>query len=551
MSNDNTAESHRDGSSPQTLNTRDHVTAVLSPLTSISSALPRSTILHHHKTPLLLSTPPLVTRALAHSHHLILPLCHLAGLVTWTTDDPWQSFLLLISFWFAILYGDSALRFAGPLVFTVLLAWALYLRRYSPSSSTSWTSGSSQKHQRSKSNVDGPSERHKSLDEILATIQVFTTRCDILLNPLLLFIDFVSTPQTATTATTRPALISLFFRLVLASPVWVILALPPIRLITSRRIALLVGTLILSWHSRPASVIRLILWRSRHVRIICGLLTGMSFAAPKPVNAKATMTSKVPTAAALAQSNEPHNKRKIRFTFAVYENQRRWIGLGWTANLFAYERAPWTDEYLNATVNVQQFQLPSIEGSSAVWQWVTDSQWHIEGQASSEKVSKTAEDDSGWVFYDNKWRDGVRGQDLWSKYTRRRKWIREAELVDVSGADTAVALDENTTKMVTGADVFDSASSQKSQSTKLRRSWFGKPAAERSRASSIGSSSKSSSKQRPRRASNASHASHAGSTDGQIKITQSRVAERDDVIVSDYERNSEWGLSEGVSMGMG
>ena len=35
----------------------------------------------------------------------------------------------------------------------------------------------------------------------------------------------------------------------------------------------------------------------------------------------------------------------------------------------------------------------------------------------------------GWVFYDNKWNNGS-AQDGWGKYTRRRKWCRDAELVD-------------------------------------------------------------------------------------------------------------------------
>ena len=36
----------------------------------------------------------------------------------------------------------------------------------------------------------------------------------------------------------------------------------------------------------------------------------------------------------------------------------------------------------------------------------------------------------GWWYYDNKWRDGKKS-DGWGKYTRRRKWVRRAELVEV------------------------------------------------------------------------------------------------------------------------
>ncbi|PSK55896.1 hypothetical protein B9Z65_4774 [Elsinoe australis] len=126
----------------------------------------------------------------------------------------------------------------------------------------------------------------------------------------------------------------------------------------------------------------------------------------------------------------------IRFTFSLYENQRRWIGLGWTANMIAYERAPWTDEHLNPTAAPEHFQLPDIEGGHAKWQWVPNSEWHVElPPAPSPKDNKAAAkltDEDAWIYYDNKWLNGTRGQDGWSKYARRRKWVRDAELVDMT-----------------------------------------------------------------------------------------------------------------------
>jgi len=35
------------------------------------------------------------------------------------------------------------------------------------------------------------------------------------------------------------------------------------------------------------------------------------------------------------------------------------------------------------------------------------------------------------------WRDGRRGVDGWAKYTRRRKWYRNAELVEDLGSDSS------------------------------------------------------------------------------------------------------------------
>jgi Integral peroxisomal membrane peroxin len=32
----------------------------------------------------------------------------------------------------------------------------------------------------------------------------------------------------------------------------------------------------------------------------------------------------------------------IRITQTLYQSQRRWIGIGWTSNLFPNERSPWS-----------------------------------------------------------------------------------------------------------------------------------------------------------------------------------------------------------------
>ncbi|KAG8427405.1 hypothetical protein J3459_006743 [Metarhizium acridum] len=116
--------------------------ASFSPVT-LSSKTPsrsarRSNILVHQKSPLLLATPPQVTRALAYSHPFLLPLNKFVGLLTWSTGDPWQSFLLLSAFWLVVLYGDVVVRRAGPVVIGLVIIAGMYGRRYSPLSSSGW-----------------------------------------------------------------------------------------------------------------------------------------------------------------------------------------------------------------------------------------------------------------------------------------------------------------------------------------------------------------------------------------------------------------------------
>lgn len=563
------ANSHGDSSSNPTI-------AAFPPNSNtFSSTKQRTTILVHHKSPLLLATPPQVTRALAYSHPFIVPLNQLAGLLSWTTGDPWESFLLVVAFWFITLYGDEILRYTGPLVLVAMLVLGMYTRRYSPLSSTGWT-GEKQARMHKREPSDANIKHHKSLDEILVILQTFTTRCNILLDPGLRMTDFLSTQQTATSATTRPALTTLFIRILLASPLWIALNSWPLQILTTQRTCLIFGTLALSWHSRPARISRTILWRSRTVRLVCSSLTGLTFATPSqsppPLparNGANTASTSTTSAAALATKRGADGGDGIRFTFAIYENQRRWLGIGWTASMLAYERGPWTDEHLNPVSEPAHFTLPEVDGGMAKWRWAENSVWHVEAgrDASPFKkrqtnVTSTTDDEAEWVYYDNKWRDGQRAQDGWGKYTRRRKWVRDAELVDAepaAAAKTSVAVDGtavpqtadsssnmDTSSVATGTDVGSPSLS------KNRKSWFGRSPRDdlftRPRGSSSGSMGGSTV--------GGSAASMTGSVDSQGR-TKSRTAAHDpehDVMTPTEqlrEKEVEWGLGDDVSMELG
>ncbi|KAI0553236.1 integral peroxisomal membrane peroxin-domain-containing protein [Xylaria curta] len=446
--------------------------ATLSSTAAAAAAKRTSTILVHQKSPLLLATPPQVTRALAYSHPFLLPLNKLVGLLSWTTGDPWESFLLLAAFWAIVQYGDNVLRFAGPIVAVLGIIAGMYARRYSPLSSSGWaehpslanskdkkkgknTAGGSGNqtgsgHQRSTS--EATSTRHqKTLDEIVDTLKIFTSRCNILLEPLREMTDFLSTQRTATSATTRPALTTLFVRIMAITPIWIALTLPPLRIITTKRVVLVFGTLLLSWHSKVCRVTRTLLWRSATIRKLAQWVTGLEFERPvKQEGQKENMNGQAVNG--ITQPKKAHEAAKIsssaltealkrsrlgkdsgvRFTFILYENQRRWLGLGWTNSLFAYERAAWTDEQNNPVPAKDEFELPEVEDGRAKWRWVESSKWRVDGVPDIDEVDYDGEPGRmGWIFYDNKWQNGRRGNDGWGRWTRRRKWYRDAELVEV------------------------------------------------------------------------------------------------------------------------
>lgn len=448
--------------------------AAFSPATLSGSSITsrqRSSVIVHRKSPLLVATPPPVTRALAYSHPFILPLNKLVGLLSWSTGDPWESFLLVAAFWAIVLYGDAIILWAGPILAVLGLIFGMYSRRYSPLSSA----GVAEEKPGHKSRgSESTTRHHKSLDEILETMREFTTRCNILLEPLFEFTNFLSTQRTPTSASTRPALTVLFIRILCVTPLWILLTLPPFCIITFRRVILALGTVILTYHSRPARVSRVILWRSLRVRRVCWFITGLSFSLDISTNEQTKSISQSDSHTVdIAKTRRP-DSFGIRFTFIVYENQRRWLGIGWTYSLLAYERSAWTDEHLNSVPSKDNFELPEVKGGNATWRWVEKSEWRIDGADDST-------DGGGWIYYDNKWQDGRRGQDGWGRYTRRRKWFRDAELVEIPPAMDN-SLDGATSDSVkpklkipngTAEDDAASTSSVSPTSNPKRRRWFG------------------------------------------------------------------------------
>lgn len=387
--------------------------AAFSPVTlsnTSSAGKHRSTILVHQKSPLLIATPPQITRALAYSHPFLLPLNKIVGLLTWTSGDPWESFLLVASFWAIVIYGDFIIRWTGPILVVMILILVMYSRRYSPLSSTSISEDTSKKGSKRKDSEAANVTHQKTLDEIVETLRIFTSRCNVLLDPFLQLTDFLSTQRTATTATTRPALTTLFIRILLVTPLWIVLTLPFFNVITTKRVVLVMGTLMMTWHSRPNRVSRAILWRSSLIRRICTTVTGLNFVSESATtlgpDGKPPLPSRKHSLAASLALRETSASPGVRFTFILYENQRRWIGLGWTQSLFTYERASWTDEHLNPASPKDEFELPDVDGGEAKWRWVEGSKWLVEGAGEFDeggiKAKADADGGQGWVYFDNK-----------------------------------------------------------------------------------------------------------------------------------------------------
>lgn len=145
----------------------------------------------------------------------------------------------------------------------------------------------------------------------------------------------------------------------------------------------------------------------------------------------------------------------------------------------------------------------------------------------------------------SKWHDGRRGKDGWGRYTRRRKWCRDAELVEVTPSteitpsptpalvpsDEDDPLAESTATIVASgaasSTAIDDDTDASMNSSKNRKRWF-------------------------RRSSNA--ASQKSAASGSVSSSLKSYPDEDDVhrpSFNSFSREDSWGLGEDASMQMG
>lgn len=364
-----------------------------------ASFTPSSNSLPKHTSPLLSSTPPTVTKALSNAYPFILAADHILSLLTWTSDDIWKSCLLVIT-WIAIVgYFEILIRYFGHLLAVGGIAGYVYF------------------HQQ----VEQEQVEQPTLDAIVHTLNNVVIRLDLLLTPI------------TSLYLTKHDVSRLLFTTLFLSPIYMILAF---FLFTPRSLLLISGVFILTYHSIWARVTRAVLWRSRTIRLITFYLTGLDFSGiPRGKKLNDSQLARTNSAINKLGVQSSGDRKPVRFTYVLYENQRRWLGIGWTANLLAYERTPWTDEFLNEASSPDNFTLPSAEGTNMVWRWV-DKTWRLDltndGSLTVNKSDKTTTPDpsanQGFIYYDNTWKKPS-SEDSFSKYTRRRRWVRVAELI--------------------------------------------------------------------------------------------------------------------------
>ncbi|SCV00378.1 LANO_0F06568g1_1 [Lachancea nothofagi CBS 11611] len=345
-------------------------------------------------SPLLTSTPPTVSKALVRLYPYLIIADKVLSIITWTNDDIWPSVLAVVGYITAILYFQNILRFFGHLVLVGTLWCYSLLDTF----------------------VENSIKEKPTLDDIVHIITCVNAKADLLLSPIAVL--------------TGNDVKRLLFTTIFLSPLYVIITLfifPP------RRLLLFSGVYLLTYHSSWSRVSRKLLWKFKIVRLLIFYITGLDLSGiNKNQGIFAAVQNKVNKLSSKKGNTE--DGKPIRFTYVLYENQRRWLGIGWTSNMLSYERAPWSDEFINEAPSPEQFKLPE-ENMGMTWRWV-DRTWRLDMtndgaiQLPSTRPRTTAQpnSDDGFIYYDNTWKKPST-EDSFSKYTRRRRWIRTAELL--------------------------------------------------------------------------------------------------------------------------
>jgi hypothetical protein len=163
------------------------------------------------------------------------------------------------------------------------------------------------------------------------------------------------------------------------------------------------GTLAISWRAPWFIVIRRTLWRSAYVRWSLYSLWARLSGQPMP-EIRISNQPKLET---------PQPVTSLRFLFEIYENQRWWMGLDFTAALLPSERPSWCSKNQQPLSPPNSFALPepsiiylpNTNGQgrikrTATWKW-EEAEWtvvvHKEGGSvlRLEKPYPTIKDDQG------------------------------------------------------------------------------------------------------------------------------------------------------------
>lgn len=362
---------------------------------------------------LLVENPTLVS-ALSNIFPFLLFFDNFLEIITWTNDDPYQNFLIVVCYSVIVLYWGFLKYWIVPL-FVVLVFTSIV-----------WCTNSVI--------YDSKFGERPTVDEVLLALHNITVRFEIFFRP----------------AKKLQLSSKNYFKLAVG-----MLALTPLHVFALKKIlapctfAWFVGTVFLTFHSPWAISIRRLCWRSVYTRILVFQLTGLDIRLSRKLQPPhIEVTDSHDACVTDAEENSPDIPHTVQVSknytvvrkvivsptqlkqtvrFDILENERRWIGLGWSKLLFPSERSNYCfQELMVPAPNPHQeneFIFPVFDNIlyAYKWQWIDD-KWRLDSEHNRSKS------ESGWMYLDTNWEEPTY-QDGFSRYTRSRKWIRRAVLL--------------------------------------------------------------------------------------------------------------------------
>lgn len=363
----------------------------------------------------LLVENPLLASALSNIFPYLLFIDNFLEIVTWTNSDPYLNFLLVVAYSVLVWYWHLLKLWVLPLLLALVF------------SSVVWNTSSVL--------YDAKFGEKPTIDEVLLTLSNITARFELLLRPAK-HVDLNSRNY-----------VKMLVGAILLTPVhWAtvrLVFLPP-------TYTWAVGVVALTYHSPFSFATRRLLWRSAYLRKALHYLTGSNIRLARSGRQLSTRAHSTISRTHSPGSSDTEelgaekvqminnftvlkkvivSKTQLKQTvrFAVLENERRWLGLGWSKYLLPNERA----SYCFATLMLlapdphseEPFEFPVFENDlyTYQWQWMDD-KWELDFEFNRGRFK------SGWVYYDKNWL-GQTYEDGFTRYTRSRKWTRRAVLL--------------------------------------------------------------------------------------------------------------------------
>lgn len=359
--------------------------------------------------PLIRSVPPQITSTLSETYTPIILLNRALSFLTWTNEDPYYNCVVVATYALIVVRWDLVSHWLLPTLFVFMfcsMVWlvkSIYMepRGYEDNFDASTTTGA---------NTNDPVP--PTIEEILDGLTNFATRCKFLASPAM---RYSKTPKT-----------HLIIMSILATPLhyWVL-----VQVLGLRVYVLLVGVFCLTFNSSWCMAVRQLVWRSNLIRQLATLLTGFQFPTqnitPQADLGTTGITFHSPVDTRIVSPMSPNSTAHV-VEFELFENERRWLAVGWSDSLMPLERQHYTNsDFQECFQQLDQFEFPELDNSAAVqsgrWKWIEES-WKPDLEFCLEK------NPDGWVYYDHKWSHPTYVDSL-SRFTRARRLTRKALLL--------------------------------------------------------------------------------------------------------------------------